>query len=121
MSPSPDPFRAEAVERISRLAGWPPEETDRALELPPRPEMGDLAFPCFGLSRLQKRPPAAIASDLASRLATEIAAAPGRLVRAGAAGPYVNIAYDRARFAQHVLREAVARGEGLGRSDEGAG
>lgn len=38
-------------------------ELSEALEYPPNPEMGDLAFPCFKLSRtLRKAPPASLRS-----------------------------------------------------------
>lgn len=116
-----DPFRAEAVERIAGASGMPPGEVEAALAVPPRPEMGDLAFPCFGLAKARRRPPPALAAELAGTIASAIAGAPGRLARAEAAGPFLNISYDRARFAEHVLREAAARCEEIGRSDEGAG
>ena len=38
------------------------------LEIPPNPEMGDLALPCFKLSRILKKPPVQIAQDLASAM-----------------------------------------------------
>jgi arginyl-tRNA synthetase len=118
---SEDPFRAEAVERIARLAELPPEEVEPSLVSPPRPEMGDLAFPCFVLAKARRRPPAAIALELAEKAAAEIAAAPGRLVRAEPSGPYVNLTFDRARYGEHVLSAAAAQGEAIGRSTEGAG
>ena len=116
-----DPFRSEAVERIARASGASPAEVQAALVLPPRPEMGDLAFPCFALAKALRRPPAELAREVAAKAAAELASSPGRVAGVVAAGPYVNIAFDRARLAEHVLRAAAAAGEAVGRSDEGAG
>ena len=41
---------------------------ENLLEVPPKPEMGDYAFPCFGLAKEQKKSPLAIAQDLAECL-----------------------------------------------------
>src|SRR5262245_55798699 len=103
-----DPFRAEAAARIARLAGLAEAEVDAALTATPRLELGDLAFPCFQLSKRDRKAPAAIAKDLRDRLAEEIASAPGRLARAEAEGPYLNLTFDRTSYAEHVLGEAAA-------------
>src|SRR6185503_4111296 len=116
-----DPFRTEVAARIARLAGLAEGEVDAALVATPRLELGDLAFPCFQLSKRDRKPPAAIARELRDRLAEEIASAPGRLARAEAEGPYLNLTFDRTAYAEHVLREAAALGEDLGRSEEGRG
>jgi arginyl-tRNA synthetase len=116
-----DPFRAEAIGKIASLAGLSEAEVEAVLVATPRLELGDLAFPCFQLSKRERRAPAAIAQELRDKLAQEIAAAPGRLARAEAEGPYLNLTFDRAAYAEHVLREAAARGEEIGRSDEGQG
>jgi arginyl-tRNA synthetase len=121
MSKTMDPFRAEAVERIARLSGSGPEEVEASLVSPPKPELGDLAFPCFALSKREKKAPPAIAAELAGKLAGELSGGGGRLLRAAAAGPYVNLTYDRTRYAEHVLREAALAGEEIGRSSAGAG
>lgn len=46
-------------------------ELSEALEYPPNPEMGDLAFPCFKLSRTLRKAPPAIAEELKSRFSCE--------------------------------------------------
>ena len=70
------------------------------LEVPPRPEMGDLAFPCFTLSPTWKRPPAAIAADLARRLADKRG---DFWERAVAAGPYLNFFLDPQALGRETL------------------
>ena len=40
------------------------------LEYPPSPENGDLAFPCFRLSKVMRKAPPMIANELASKIQT---------------------------------------------------
>ena len=86
------------------------------LEFPRDAALGDLSFPCFALSKAQRRAPPAIAAELAAALGSEIDA-----VRAEAAGPYVNFRIERGALAAEVLGSIAAQGERYGGSDEGAG
>jgi arginyl-tRNA synthetase len=79
--------------------------------------MGDLAFPCFLLSKKLRKPPVKIAAELADRLGPDLTL----VEKVEAAGPYLNFTFDKAQFAEAVLREAVRRGPDIGRSDEGEG
>jgi arginyl-tRNA synthetase len=75
---------------------------------PPKPELGDLAFPCFRLSKPLKQPPPKIAQTLAEALADQV----GRGLIAGLepAGPYLNLRLVPAAAARIVL-PGWARGE----------
>jgi len=75
-------------------------------EIPPQPEMGDLSSPvAFELARLLRRPPRAIAGDIAASLQ---ASAPAGLERAEVAGGgYLNLFLDRAAFLEAVSAEAM--------------
>ena len=59
-------------------------------ENPPRPELGDLAFPLFPFARVFRTAPQALAETLAERLAARPEAAGAGTVRRE--GPYLNIA-----------------------------
>ena len=110
-------FRSEAVATIARRTGLDETEVNNLLTTPPRPEMGDLAFPTFPLAKKLRKAPAAIAAELARDL-------PGELTlfeKAEAAGPYVNLSVKRLAFAEAVLREAIAEGAAYGRSVVGRG
>lgn len=83
-----------------------------ATEVPPRTELGDLAFPvAFELAKRikqksgEKRPPRAIAEALKSKLETidEV----GRVEVAGAG--YLNVFFDRARLIQELSTKASDR------------
>lgn len=46
------------------IEGMSSEEISTLIEIPPRPEMGDFAFPCFRLAKLMHKAPNAIAADI---------------------------------------------------------
>lgn len=108
-------FRSEIVQAVARHTGLPPAEVDAALTTPPRPEMGDYAFPCFGLAKHLKKAAPELARELAAKVARELTL----IEKVEAAGPYVNFRVHRIRFAEAVLRQAVK--PGYGASSEGAG
>jgi arginyl-tRNA synthetase len=108
-------FRDEAVERLARATGLPAAAVERVLEVPDA-ERGDFAFPCFPLAKERKAPPPKIAAEVAARFE------PGpRILRAVAAGPYVNLFADRARLAEETLAAVAAEGERYGGGEEGRG
>jgi arginyl-tRNA synthetase len=86
------------------------------VETPPKPEMGQLAFPCFALAKTLRKAPAAIAAELAGKVETG-----GLIESVSAEGPYVNARLDGARIAAQVLAEVSSAGEAYGRGDFGQG
>jgi arginyl-tRNA synthetase len=90
------------------------EETLLKLEIPPNPAMGDVAFPCFTLSKAFKLAPAVIAAQLADRVNGQDEA-----VRAETAGGYLNLFFDPARWARRIVDTAMS--DGYGRSEAGLG
>ncbi len=95
-------------------------EKERALQLfetPRRPEMGDLAFPCFDLGKAQKSSPAKIAGDLARDLDLS-----GTLFsRAEPNGPYLNFFLDLPVFSGKLLRKIFLEKNQYGAADSGKG
>ncbi len=110
-------FREEAVRVVAKHSGLSPDEVDAALTTPPKPEMGDFAFPCFVLAKKLKKAPPAIAGELAEAVAADLDA----LSEATALGPYLNFRVDATRYADAVLRSAIAEGDSYGRSAVGEG
>ncbi len=112
---------AEAVrERLMTVfpgTDLPAEDITALLEYPPEADMGDLALPCFKLSKLLRRSPAQISAALAEGDAVK---APG-IERIEAAGGYLNFYYDRAFFSRDILCEILTEGNSFGRSREGEG
>ena len=110
-------FRGEAVRVIARHAELDPETVGRLLAAPPRPDMGDFAFPCFTLAKKLRKAPPVIAREIAEKASADL----DLLCGAEALGGYVNLSVDRSRFARAVLGEAASAGEDYGRCGDGAG
>ncbi len=78
--------------------------------------MGDFCIPCFKLAKEMRKSPAVIAEELASAVKTG-----GILEEVKAVAGFVNFRFDKARFAQQVLNDAIQAGENYGKNDEGKG
>ena len=62
---------SDAVPALFGGASLEPSELAAMLEYPPDPAMGDLALPCFKLSRTLRRAPVQIAEALAGALSSD--------------------------------------------------
>ena len=88
----------------------------KILEYPPSPENGDLAFPCFRLSKALRKAPPMIAADIKEKIA------PCTLItKVEQAGGYLNFYFDKTEFAKAVLSEVADKKEKYGGSEEGKG
>jgi arginyl-tRNA synthetase len=89
------------------------------VETPPRPEMGDIAFPMFPYARSLKKSPPLIAQEVARR----IAASPRAEASGSAAGvgPYVNVRLEPAPVIHDILADIRERAQAFGRSAELSG
>ena len=72
------------------------------IERPPRHEIGDLAFPCFGLAKKRKMSPPEIAEEIAGRLRET-----GNIRSIEAIGPYVNFHADWAKLGGIVIKSVM--------------
>lgn len=86
------------------------------LEYPPDEGMGDLALPCFKLSRTLRRAPVQIAAALCECL-DELAP----VEKAEAVNGYLNITLSAQYLLDSVLSDILAKGEKYGAGDEGRG
>ena len=85
------------------------------LEYPPDKNMGDLALPCFRLSKSLRRSPVEIAKTLADSIKCE------EFSQIEALNGYLNFRIDGTAFAKRVLSDIKAKGSKYGASDEGIG
>ena len=99
---------AEAIARA--FPGSAPEESALLdmFEYPPEPTMGDLALPCFKLSRSLRRAPVQIASTLAAELSSPL------FSKIEAVNGYLNFYADRSAFTRRVLHDMREAGEWYG-------
>ncbi|MBI4141010.1 arginine--tRNA ligase, partial [Candidatus Woesearchaeota archaeon] len=86
------------------------------LEQPPDNAMGDWAFPCFQLSKQQKKSPNIVAQELAKKIKPE-----SFLSKIEARGPYVNFFVNKTLLAQQTLKQIYTEQDNYGRSDVGDG
>ncbi len=85
------------------------------LEYPPEPHMGDLALPCFKLSRVMRKSPMAIADSLVDSLDIDV------VERCESKSGYLNIFINREYLVNNVLKTIVEKKEETGKSNEYAG
>ncbi|MCK4412314.1 MAG: arginine--tRNA ligase [Candidatus Eisenbacteria sp.] len=97
------------------LGDWATGDEEEILSptRPPRPELGDLAIPCFPLAKAFHRKPVEIAAALLPALEGELreAATAGRLpalARLATAGPYVNLTFDAGSLAEWICARITA-------------
>jgi len=101
--------------KISSLLEIEKDEVSRLLEIPPKQEMGDYAFPCFQLAKTLRKAPNMIANELKDKL--EIS----EIERIEVLGPYVNFFLNKSVFLEGVVKEILCSEDEYGRSDMGEG
>ncbi len=102
---------SKAVESPSMTA----DDIFKLLEYPPDSKMGDIAFPCFRLSKeLHKAPPA-----IAGELATDIE--DGIIGKACVTGGYLNFFISPDYYLNSLLPEICEKGDSYGSFDFGNG
>ena len=105
-------------EKYAGLAATPTlsaSDFEGFLEYPPDEALGDLAFPCFKLSRELKMAPPAIAAKLCDGLGDDI------IDRAVTAGGYINFYISPDYLAGKLLPEIAEKGDKYGSFDFGKG
>ena len=74
------------------------------LETPPDRTLGDFAFPCFKLSREQRKAPPIIANEIASKI---MASFNPEEISVNALGPYVNFSLTQKMITEQLLTEML--------------
>ncbi len=105
----------EGVKAINPDAEISAEDIAGMLEYPPDTSMGDLAFPCFKLSKALRRSPVQIAATIAEGLSG------GAIGSAEAVNGYLNIKISNDYLAANILPEILEKKEGYGAPDLGKG
>lgn len=103
------------VRKVNPDTALTADEIAGMLEYPPDPAMGDLAFPCFRLSRELRRSPIQIATALKEDLADET------IGSVEVAGGYLNICIANAYLGGTVVPEILEKGERYGAQTFGCG
>ncbi len=91
------------------------ETIEKLIEIPPKSDMGDYAFPCFTLAKALRKAPNAISIELAENIAKE------GFEKVEAQGPYLNFFVDKACFSKDTIEEVLSKKEIYGSSKIGEG
>ncbi len=89
------------------------------IEIPPKLELGDFAFPCFVLAKTLHKAPPMIAGELKD--SPELVKGFNGAVTVDAAGPYINFRIDRGVLAKAVVSEIISEGDQYGNRNIGEG
>jgi arginyl-tRNA synthetase len=110
-------FRKHIADWLAKETGLSIEQIDAWIEIPPQPELGDFAFPCFRLAKHLRRPPAQIALEMAEKATASVAL----MESVRAVQGYLNFFVDRASYIATTVRNVLTAGDDLGRQAIGAG
>ena len=88
------------VKLIAKEIGLKVAEVENLIEVPPKDDMGDFAFPCFGLAKKLKKNPLIIAEDLTKKFRKKL---PKEVSNVDSKGAYVNFFIDKKILAERVL------------------
>lgn len=85
---------------------------------PPKAEMGDLAFACFGLAKKENKNPVEVAKQLAEKINNKIVSV-NIIEKVVSFGPYVNFYFVTGDYASLILGEIFKKGKKYGNNKKG--
>lgn len=107
-------FKKRIISELAKTVDLPPDNIERMLEIPAKPNRGDFAFPCFQLSKIHRQSP----SELAKKIVRDIGHIEG-IFSVESIGPYVNFKIDNTILAEEILSEIYQEKEKFGQTDSG--
>lgn len=109
-------FKAEIAKKISRLVDMEFDKVMELIEIPPQPNMGDYAFPCFQLAKVMRKSPNMIAAEFSGKVQAD-----SIVEKAEAAGGYLNFFINKKEYIKQLVEEVLIKGEKFGSSEDGKG
>ena len=108
-------MKTKIVELIEKnIEGLTIEDITGLIEIPPKPEMGDFAFPCFRLAKTMRKAPQMIASDIKEAIG-EVEF----LEKIEVQGAYINFYVKKDTFVKSMVDAAMADNFGSSTMGEG--
>lgn len=108
-------YKSIIADKINPYVDMEIEDIKSIIEIPPRADMGDFAFPCFQLAKVMRKAPNAIAAELSEKIDKE------GFERVENLGPYLNFFLDKASFLQEVVESIKTQGDRYGSCNIGEG
>lgn len=103
------------IERIKENVDLDKEVIEKLIEIPPKPELGDFAFPCFQLSKTLRKAPNMIADQLSKEINKN------GFERIESQGPYINFFMNKSDFTMQTINKILNEKESYGSSKLGQG
>ena len=104
---------------LSECTGLDKAQIAGLIEIPPKLELGDYAFPCFVLAKTLHKAPPMIANELKDD--PELVKGFDGAVTVDTAGPYINFKIDKGILARTVISEIISEGDQYGNRNLGEG
>lgn len=108
-------YKMMVAKKIADASNLDVDMIYQRMEVPPRAEMGDFAFPCFTLAKELRKAPPLIAQELAEKVDSD------GIERVEHLGPYLNFFLDKGQFVGTVVKEILEEGANYGNENTGAG
>ncbi len=109
-------FKKIIADKIAKTVDLSLEEIENYIEVPPNPEMGDYAFPCFRLAKTLKKSPQEIAAQIKEKMECG-----QEMQEVKIAGGYLNFFIKPLILVENVLKEIDEKQDKYGSSDCGNG
>jgi len=98
---------------LAKQLGKTNEEILSSLEVPPSPELGDFAFPCFSLAKEFKKNPVIIAQEVASKLKL-----PEEIEKIQTQGAYVNFFVNKNTLTSNIIKSILSEKDKFGKGKD---
>lgn len=108
-------YKKKISELIKEHVDLDLDKIEGLIEIPPRPEMGDYAFPCFQLAKVMRKAPNMISGELAENINKD------GFEKVEQLGPYVNFFVDKGVFSKNTIEKVLEEGDNYGSSNIGEG
>jgi arginyl-tRNA synthetase len=92
-------YKEEIIDILEKVTRLRKEELTNLIEIPPSPELGDYSFPCFILSKREKKAPNQIAEHLSKQIKL-----PKEIESVKSTGPYLNFFINKKILAEKMLK-----------------
>ncbi|WP_138202928.1 arginine--tRNA ligase [Haloimpatiens lingqiaonensis] len=108
-------YKNYVAEKIKAHVDMEIEDIMALIEIPPKSDMGDYAFPCFKLAKTFRKAPNLIAEELKDKIDNE------GFEKVENLGPYLNFFLEKSNVAKDIVEKVLNQGENYGVSNEGQG
>ena len=104
------------AEKIANATQLDKNEIMTYIEIPPKSDMGDYAFPCFKLAKVLKKSPVMIATEIREKISPD-----EYIEKIEDKAGYLNFYINNEQLVKEVLSEINTEKEKFGKSNEGNG